>query len=79
MKYFDEAQLLHEKAGYGGLILHGTAGSGTEGVLDGPVRALGRADRSGRGTGLRAAGGRHAHLRQHRVGFPVNSRSRVVW
>lgn len=41
MNYFDELQLLHEKAGYGGLILHGTAGSGTEGVLCGPVRVLG--------------------------------------
>ena len=50
MKYFDEAQLLHEKAGYGGWILHGTAGSWLGAVLGGPVRALGRADRSGRGT-----------------------------
>lgn len=46
MKYFDEAQLLHEKAGYGGWILHGTAGSWLGAVLGGPVRALGRADRS---------------------------------
>ncbi len=51
MKYFDEAQLLHEKAGYGGWILHGTAGSWLGAVLGGPLRALGRADRSGRGTG----------------------------
>lgn len=51
MKYFDEAQLLHEKAGYGGWILHGTADSGLEGVLDGPVRALGRVEGSGRGEG----------------------------
>lgn len=79
MNYFDELQLLHEKAGYGGLILHGTAGSGTEGVLDGPVRALGRADRSGRGTGLRAAGECHAHLRWHCGCLPVNSHSRVDW
>lgn len=79
MKYFDEAQLLHEKAGYGGWILHGTAGSWLGAVLGGPVRALGRLEGSGRGTGLRAAGGCHAHLRRHRVGFPVNSRSRVVW
>lgn len=41
MKYFDEAQLLHEKAGYGGWILHGTAGSWLGAVLGGPVRALG--------------------------------------
>lgn len=79
LKYFDALEPMHEKAGYGGLILHEKAGSGLERVLCGPVRALGRADRSGRGTGLRAAGGRHAHLRRHRVGFPVNSRSRVVW
>ena len=79
MKYFDEAQLLHEKAGYGGWILHGTAGSWLGAVLGGPVRALGRADRSGRGTGLRAAGGRHAHLRRHCGCFPVNSHSRVDW
>ena len=51
MKYFDEAQLLHEKAGYVGLVLHGTAGSEMEGVLGGLVGALGRAGRSGRGEG----------------------------
>lgn len=51
MNYFDELQLLHEKAGCGGQILHETAGSGTEGVLDGPVRALGRVEGSGRGAG----------------------------
>ena len=79
MKHFDEMGLLHEKAGCEGWILHETADSGLEGVLGEPMRALERADRSGRGTGLRAAGGRHAHLRRHRVGFPVNSRSRVVW
>lgn len=40
---------MHEKAGYGWWILHGTAGSWLGAVLGGPVRALGRADRSGRG------------------------------
>ena len=79
MKHFDEMGLLHEKAGCEGWILHETADSGLEGVLDGPVRALGRADRSGRGTGLRAAGWRHAHLRRHCGCFPVNSHSRVDW
>lgn len=42
---------MHEKTSYGGQILHGKAGSGLERVLCGPVRALGRVDRSGRGTG----------------------------
>ena len=51
MKHFDETGLLHEKAGCEGWILHETADSGLEGVLGEPVRALGRADRSGRGTG----------------------------
>lgn len=51
LKYFDALEPMHEKAGYGGLILHEKAGSGLERVLCGPVRALGRADRSGRGTG----------------------------
>ena len=90
MKHFDEMGLLHEKAGCEGWILHEKAGcegwilhetadSGLEGVLGEPVRALERADRSGRGTGLRAAGGRHAHLRRHCGCFPVNSHSRVDW
>ena len=47
MKYFDEMQLLHEKAGCGERILHGTAGSGLRGVLGGPVRVLGRVERTG--------------------------------
>lgn len=51
MKHFDEMGLLHEKAGCEGWILHETADSGLEGVLGEPVRALERADRSGRGTG----------------------------
>ena len=80
MKHFDEMGFLHEKAGCEGWILHETADSGLEGVLGEPVRALELADRSGRGEGdSRAVGRRHAHLRRHRVGFPVNSRSRVVW
>lgn len=79
MKHFDEMGLLHEKAGCEGWILHETADLGLEGVLGEPVRALERADRSGRGTGLRAAGGRHAHLRRHCGCFPVNSHSRVDW
>jgi hypothetical protein len=49
MKHFDEMGLLHEKAGCEGWILHETADSGLEGVLGEPVRALERADRSGRG------------------------------
>lgn len=51
MKHFDEMGLLHEKAGCEGWILHETADSGLEGVLDGPVRALGRVEGSGRGKG----------------------------
>lgn len=56
MNYFDELQLLHEKASYGGLILHGTAGSGLEGVLGGPVGALGRTEKPCGGTGLPCGG-----------------------
>ncbi len=51
MNYFDEMQLMHEKAGCEGWILHETAGSGLEGVLGGPVGALGRVEGSGRGEG----------------------------
>ena len=56
MNYFDELEPMHEKAGCGGWILHGTAGSWLGAVLGGPVRALGRADRSGRGEGLPCGG-----------------------
>ena len=56
MKHFDEMGLLHEKAGCEGWILHETADSGLEGVLDGPVRALGRVEGSGRGKGLPCGG-----------------------
>lgn len=56
MKHFDEMGLLHEKAGCEGWILHETADSGLEGVLGEPVRALERADRSGRGNGPSCGG-----------------------
>lgn len=75
MKHFDEMGLLHEKAGYGGWILHGTAGSWLGAVLGGPVRALGRADRGQvEGSDSRAARGSHAHLRRHCGCLPVTFR-----
>ena len=79
MKHFDEMGLLHEKAGYGGWILHGAAGRGWKACW----RACGGAGAGGQvrqgGRNSRAAGGRHTHLRRYYEDFAVNSRSRVVW
>ena len=69
MKYFDEYELLHEKAGCGWRILHGTAGSGLNGVLGGPVEELRQVEGPCRGTGL-ACGGRASRAPEAALRMP---------